>query len=71
MVDYTYPIHYAYVKQVKFEVNAQNIFNTHFFGYFYNQYSPFEGSYAASGPAFNDGLVGPPASVTLTTTVRF
>lgn len=71
VIDYTYPVHYAYVKQVKFELNAQNIFNTHFFGYYYNQYAPLEGSYGDSGNAFNDGLVGPPASVTLTTTVRF
>ena len=71
VIDYTYPVHYAYVKQVKFELNAQNIFNTHFFGYYYNQYAPLEGSYGDSGNAFNDGLVGPPASVQFTTTVRF
>ena len=67
--DYTMPINYAYVKRVKFELNFQNIFNTHYFSYYYNQYSPFAGNY--SGVAFNDGLVAPPFSVTFTTTVRF
>jgi iron complex outermembrane receptor protein len=71
VADYTLPINYAYVKQVKFELNLQNIFNTHYFGYYYSQFSPLNGSYAITGKGFNDGLVAPPFAATFTATVRF
>ncbi len=72
------------IKRVKFDLNVQNLFNQHFFQYFYNQISPsncgnfktgpFKGlpeSNYSCGGAFNDGLPGEPFAVTFTVTARF
>ncbi len=72
------------VKQVKFDLNLDNIFNTHYFQYFYRQVSPANCGTFTSGPfkglpesnyscggQFADGLSGEPFAVTFTATVRF
>jgi iron complex outermembrane receptor protein len=73
------------VKRLTFDVNGHNIFNTHYFQYFFSQYQPtvcgnftsgpFKGlpksEYGGCTPAFNDGTPGEPAAVTFSVTARF
>jgi iron complex outermembrane receptor protein len=73
------------IKRLVFDVNGQNIFNMHYFQYFFSQYQPtpcgnftsgpFKGQpispYGGCAPAFNDGTPAEPAAVTFSVTARF
>jgi len=73
------------VKRITFDLNGLNIFNTHYFQYFFSQYQPtpcgnftsgpFKGlpksAYGGCTPAFNDGSPNEPAAVTFTVSARF
>jgi iron complex outermembrane receptor protein len=74
------------VKHLKFDLNIQNLFDQHYYQYFYNQVTPascppttFSGtgggvlpqSAYSCVPSFNDGLPGEPFAVTFTVTARF
>jgi iron complex outermembrane receptor protein len=68
------------LKQVKFDLNIQNLFNQHFFQYYYKQVSPSACPTNASNPVgsqyncsleFADGIPGEPFSVFFTVTARF
>ena len=84
-VNYTMPTpSLKYLRQVTFDLNGLNIFDQHYWQYFYRQISPascpnfpsgpFKGqpetSYGCT-PAFADGVPGEPAAVTLTVTAKF
>jgi iron complex outermembrane receptor protein len=65
---------------VKFDLNIQNLFNQHFFQYYYKQVSPSACQATASNPVasqynctpeFADGIPGEPFSVFFTVTARF
>jgi iron complex outermembrane receptor protein len=74
------------LKRVTFDLNVQNLFNTNYFQYFYNQISPglcspstFQsgpfvgsqrGNYACPKP-FNDAIPGAPFQAFFTVTARF
>ena len=75
------------LKTVSFDLNVLNIFNTHYFQYFYRQVSPAAcGTFPSTAkpgfagqavnnytctPQFQDGLPGEPAAITFTVTARF
>ncbi len=68
------------IKHVKFDLNIQNLFNQHFFQYYYKQVSPSACPATASNPVasqynctpeFADGIPGEPFSVFFTVTARF
>ncbi len=73
----------AYLKKLDFDLNILNLFNNHYFAYFYNQVSPrpagtftsgpFVGQSTGlyTGPTFNDGLPGEPFAATFTVTAKF
>lgn len=70
--------------RLDFDLNVLNIFNTHYFQYYYNQISPSScgtfktGKFAGQAvsnygcsPQFNDALPGEPAAITFTMGARF
>jgi iron complex outermembrane receptor protein len=83
--NYTLPTPYLpIVKKVTFDTNVQNIFNQHYFQYFYKQVSPASCGTFTSGPfvglaknnyscspEFADGIPGQPFGVYFTVTARF
>lgn len=84
-LNYKLPIRSAGpLQRLDFDLNVLNIFDTHYFQYFYNQVSPASCGLFTSGkfkgqqisnygctPAFNSSLPGQPASVTFTVVARF
>ncbi len=73
------------LKKLDFDLNILNLFNKHYYQYYYNQASPAscgtfgangafpgqaESSYSCGGN-FNDGLPGEPFAATFTVTARF
>jgi iron complex outermembrane receptor protein len=83
-VSYTLPtLSLPFLKQIKFDLNAQNIFNHMYFQYFYHQVTPNCSSPLTSGPykgqapslycgeSFADGIPGEPASVIFTVSAKF
>lgn len=70
LFDYTLPTpQLPKVKQVKFDLNIQNLFDQRYWQSYYSQITPIAGTY--NGPSFFDGLPGEPFSVTFTVTARF
>ncbi len=68
---YTMPINSGYgLKSLKFTVNAQNIFNMHYFAYRYLQNFAYAGVYS-DAHYYTSALQGPPASVIFNVTARF
>ncbi len=68
---YTMPINSGYgLKSLKFTLNAQNIFNMHYFAYRYLSNFSYAGSYA-NNTYYTNALAGPPASVIFNVTARF
>jgi iron complex outermembrane recepter protein len=72
------------LQRLDFDLNVLNIFNTHYFQYFYNQISPSSCGKFTSGrfagqqisnygctPSFDDALPGEPAAITFTVSARF
>jgi iron complex outermembrane receptor protein len=68
------------IKQVKFDLNIQNLFDQRFFQYYYKQVSPSACPITKSNPVgsqyncsleFADGIPGEPFSVFFTVTARF
>lgn len=72
------------LKRLDFDLNVLNMFDNHYFQYFYSQLSPancgnfksgpFKGQQVSNygcSPAFNDGLPGQPASITFTVGAAF
>jgi len=57
------------LKNVKFDLNLQNLFNERYWQYYYSQIPPVNGEYL--GNAYEDGLPGEPFSATFTVTARF
>jgi iron complex outermembrane receptor protein len=87
LLSYTVPTpELGFVKHLKFDLNIQNLFDQHYYQYFYNQVTPaacpakaFAGtdggvlpqSAYSCVPNFNDGLPGEPFAVTFGITARF
>ncbi len=68
---YTLPINQGYgLKSLKFTVNAQNIFNMHYFAYRYLSNFSYAGVYS-DAHYYTSALQGPPASVIFNVTARF
>ncbi len=68
---YTLPLEHAYgLKSLKFAVNAQNIFNMHYFAYRYLANFSYAGVYS-DAHYYSSALAGPPASVVFNITGRF
>jgi iron complex outermembrane receptor protein len=68
------------IKHIKFDLNIQNLFDQHYFQYYYKQVSPSACPATASNPvasqynctpSFADGIPGEPFSVFFTVTARF
>lgn len=84
-VNYKLPVRNAGpLQRLDFDLNVLNIFNTHYFQYFYNQISPASCGNFTSGkfkgqpisnygctPSFDDALPGEPAAITFTIAARF
>ncbi len=78
---YTLPTPYIpHVKNLKFNLNIQNLFDQHYYQYFYRQISPSAclatpsnpvASQYECSPQFADGIPGEPFSVFFTVTARF
>ncbi len=67
---YTMPINSGFgLKSLKFTVNAQNIFNMHYFAYRYLSNFSYAGVYRDT--YYTNALAGPPASVIFNVTARF
>ena len=73
-----------YVRELKFNLNVQNMFDQHYYAYYYKQISPNACGNFTSGPfkgqpisdygctpEFADALSGEPASVTVTISAKF
>jgi iron complex outermembrane receptor protein len=63
------------MKSVTFDLNIQNLFNEHYYQYYYKQISPSAcpgnlGPYGCT-PEFADAIPGQPFSVFFTVTARF
>ncbi len=87
LLSYTVPTpEIPMVKHLKFDLNILNLFDQHYYQYYYNQVTPAAcptRSFAGTGgavlpqsayscvPSFNDGLPGEPFAVTFTVTARF
>ena len=83
--NYVLPTPYMPIlKKVTFDLNIQNLFDQHYFQYFYKQVSPANCGTFTSGPfvglaknnysctpSFADGIPGQPFSVFFTVTARF
>jgi iron complex outermembrane receptor protein len=69
LLSYSLPLPYVHVRKATFDLNIQNLFNKHYWQYYYSQIPPQQGIYA--GGAYEDGLPGEPFSVTFTTMLRF
>jgi iron complex outermembrane receptor protein len=68
------------LKKVTFDLNVQNLFDQHYFQYFYKQISPTNCSVTANNPTgnpygctpqFADAIPGQPFSVFFSVTARF
>jgi iron complex outermembrane receptor protein len=57
------------LKNVRFDLNFQNLFDERYWQYYYSQIPPVNGEYL--GGAYEDGLPGPPFSATFSVTARF
>jgi iron complex outermembrane receptor protein len=78
---YTMPTPYMPIlKKVTFDLNVQNLFDQHYFQYFYKQISPTNCSVTANNPTgnpygctpqFADAIPGQPFSVFFSVTARF
>jgi len=72
LLTYKMKVNYGDLKQLTFSINAQNIFNEHYYNYLYSQYLPQGGQYARPGePAVKAALVGPPASIMFDVSAKF
>jgi outer membrane receptor protein involved in Fe transport len=69
LLSYTLPTPTLPAKNVRFDLNVQNLFNERYWQYYYSQIPPVNGLYL--GNAYEDGLPGEPFSVTFTVTARF
>ncbi len=70
LLDYTLPTpQLPKIKQVKFDLNIENLFDQRYWQSYYSQITPVAGTY--TGASFNDGLPGEPFAVTFTVTARF
>ena len=83
-LNYKLPVYSAGpIKQLSFDLNVINMFNTHYFQYLYRQVAPAtQGNFTSgpfkgepispySGPSFANGIAGEPAAVTFTVSARF
>jgi iron complex outermembrane receptor protein len=68
LLSYTLPTPYLFTKQLKFDLNVQNLFDEKYWQYYYSQIPPVNGEYY--GNSYEDGLPGAPLSVTFTVTAR-
>ncbi|HTQ70878.1 MAG TPA: TonB-dependent receptor [Acidocella sp.] len=72
LLTYKMKVNYHQLQELTFSINAQNIFNEHYYNYAYSQYMPQGGQYASPGePAVKSALVGPPASVMFDVSAKF
>jgi len=72
LLTYKMKVNYGALKQLDFSINAQNIFNEHYYNYYYSQLLPQGGQYGRPGePAVASALVGPPASVMFDVSAKF
>jgi iron complex outermembrane receptor protein len=69
LLSYTLPTPTLPTKNVKFDLNIQNLFDEKYWQYYYSQIPPVNGEYY--GSAYEDGLPGEPFSVTFTVTAKF
>jgi iron complex outermembrane receptor protein len=69
LLGYTLPTPMWRVKQLRFDLNLQNLFDKRYWQYYYSQIPPVNGEYL--GGAYEDGLPGAPFSATFTVTARF
>lgn len=69
LLSYTLPTPGLPLKNVKFDLNLQNLFNQHYWQYYYSQIPPVNGNYY--GNAYQDGLPGEPFSATFSVSARF
>jgi outer membrane receptor protein involved in Fe transport len=71
LLSYTLPTpQLPLVKHVKFDLNIQNLFDRHYFSYYYSQIPPSPNCYYCA-PAYENGLPGEPFGVNFTMTARF
>jgi iron complex outermembrane receptor protein len=80
-LNYTMPTPYLSVlKSVKFDLNVQNLFNAHFYQYYFKQVSPSDCKATTSDPtasqynctpSFADAIPGQPFSVFFTVSAHF
>jgi len=69
LLSYTLPTPILPTKNLRFDLNLQNLFNERYWQYYYSQIPPVNGLYL--GNSYEDGLPGEPFSVTFTVTARF
>ena len=67
---YTMPVNYHGLKSLKFTLNAQNIFNTHYYSYRYLSNFAYAGVYGSDN-YYTSAFVGEPAAVLFDVTARF
>ena len=67
---YTMPVNYHGLKSLKFALNAQNIFNTHYYQYRYLANFSYAGVYGSDN-YYTSAFAGQPAAVIFDVTARF
>jgi iron complex outermembrane receptor protein len=69
LLSYNLPLRGLPLKELKFILNLQNIFDEKYWQYYYSQIPPVNGEYY--GSSYEDGLPGEPFSATFSVTARF
>jgi len=69
LLSYTLPTPTLPIRNLRFDLNLQNLFDERYWQYYYSQIPPVNGEYL--GGAYEDGLPGAPFSATFTVTARF
>ncbi len=68
-VHYSLPVERLPIKKIDFQFNVQNLFNQHYYAYYYNQYVSYAGVYG--GAPYSSAVPGAPTVVVLDVSARF
>ncbi len=71
LATYDLPIHHSYIKDVSFALNGQNIFNLHYYQYFFQEVGAPLGYFIFDSSNFANAVPGIPVNVTFDVAAKF